>query len=113
MNPYRYVATNRGHGNGDARRHAEEIVEKALETEVSVLAITDHNDVSGIAEFRGAAAGRPITVMPGVELSTLEGIHVLCIYPPETTEQQLDRYLGEFVIRNPGNSATLSNKSLH
>ena len=34
--------------------------------DVSVLAITDHNDVSGVAAFREAADGRGITVLPGL-----------------------------------------------
>lgn len=101
VNPEHYGDTFRGQeGTGDARSHAEAIVAKAVENDVSVLAITDHNNVSGVAAFREAAKGRGITIFPGFELSSSEGIHVLCIYSPDTAEDQLERFLGEFGIRD-------------
>ena len=88
-----------------------DIVEKALEVDVSVLAITDHNDVSGVPAFRSAAAGRDLHIFPGFELSSSEGIHVLCIYPQEVDQKELERFLGEFGIRNTKPSSDLSNQS--
>ncbi len=113
VNPHHYAKTFRGQpGNGDAEAYAEAIVKKAAEVGVSVLAITDHNDVSGVPAFRAAAADRGIQVFPGFELSSSEGVHVLCIYPQDTTDDQLQRYLGEFGIRNTSPSSDLANKSL-
>ena len=112
MNPHHYGATFRGQSaGGDASAHAQAIVEKAVEIGVSVLAITDHNDVSGVPAFRNAAQGRGVQVFPGFELSSSEGVHVLCIYPQDTTDDQLQRYLGEFGIRNTSPSSDLANKS--
>lgn len=109
VNPEHYKSTFRGkEGPGNARSHAEAIVAKAAEIGVSVLAITDHNNVSGVAAFREAAEDRGITIFPGFELSSSEGIHILCIYPPDTTENQLGRYLGEFGIRDTKPSSTPS-----
>ena len=109
VNPYHYSNTFRGQeAEGDAQSHAEAIVAKAVENDVSVLAITDHNSVSGVAAFREATKGRGITIFPGFELSSSEGIHILCIYPPDTGENQLGRYLGEFGIRDTKPSSTPS-----
>ncbi len=83
---------------------------KAAEINVSVLAITDHNDVSNVPVFRSAAADREIEILPGFELTSSEGVHVLCIYPQETDEDRLQRFLGEFGIRKPGPSDDLANK---
>ena len=101
VNPHHYAGTFRGQ-ESDATPidYAKAIVAKAAELEVSVLAITDHNSVSGIAHFRHAAADRQITIFPGFELSSSEGIHILCIYPPDTLEERLGRFLGEFGIRS-------------
>ena len=100
VNPHHYSGTFRGKAvEGDPLSHAESIVAKAAELGVSVLAITDHNDVSGVSAFRVAAEGHEITIFPGFELSSSEGIHILCIYPPVTREEQLGRFLGEFGIR--------------
>jgi len=108
VNPHHYAGTYRGRGNdGDAVQHAQAIVEKAVELGITVLAITDHNDVGGVPYFRAAAEGHGVHVFPGFELSSSEGVHVLCIYPPSATQDQLGRFLGEFGIRNPGSSCDL------
>ena len=111
VNPHHYGDTFRGRLTaGDAGEHAKAIVAKAAEIGVSVLAITDHNDVSGIPAFRKAAADRGIHVFPGFELSSSEGVHVLCIYPQDSDDQGLGRFLGEFGIRQTKPSSDLSNK---
>lgn len=111
VNPYDYSRTFRGHNTeGNAKSHAEAIVAKATELGVSVLAITNHNNVSGAAAFQAAAADSDITIFPGFELSSSEGIHVLCIYPPEIDADQLERFLGEFGILETSPSSELSTK---
>jgi hypothetical protein len=111
-NPHHYSGTFRGQEvEGDPRAYAETIVAKATEVGVSVLAITDHNSASGVPAFRDAAEGTGITIFPGFEPSSSEGIHVLCIYPPDTPEDQLGRFLGEFGIRTTMPSPDLSDKT--
>jgi len=112
VNPHHYGTTFRGEGAaGDASTHAKAIVDKAAEIGVSVLAITDHNDVSGVPAFRSAATARGIHIFPGFELSSSEGLHVLCIYPRDTDDGRLQRLLGEFGIRNTAPSSDLANQS--
>lgn len=112
INPYHYSETYRGKtAQEDAETYARKLVEKATELGVSVLAVTDHNNVGSVAPFRKAAQDLGIHVFPGFELSSSEGVHVLCIYPPETDEDRLGRYLGEFGIRNTDPSSQLSNKT--
>ena len=112
VNPHHYGSTYRGDApSGNAADHAEAIVDKAVDLGVSVLAITDHNHVRGVGAFRDAAAGRGIHIFPGFELSSNEGIHVLCIYAPDTDEELLGRYLGAFGITDTNPSATLASKS--
>ena len=112
VNPFSYGLKFRGQRNAtDAETHAKAIVDKAAEIGVSVLAVTNHNDVSDVPLFRDAAARRGIKVFPGFELTSSEGIHILCIYPLTTTESELGRYLGEFRIRETGPSSKLSKQS--
>jgi len=114
VNPHGYGATFRGQQtSGDARQHAKAIVEQAVEIGVSVLAITDHNDVSGVAAFQEAAQHTNVTIFPGFELSSYEGIHILCIYPPDTSQNRLNRFLGEFGIRETKSSSGLSSKPFY
>ena len=111
VNPHHYRGTFRGeNSDGDAQSYAEGMVRKAVEIGVAALAITDHNNAKGVAAFQRAAADYDITIFPGFELFSKDGIHVLCIYPPETSEDEIGRSLGHFGIRGLEPSADLSNK---
>ena len=112
VNPHHYDSTYRGNApSGDAVDHAGAIVQKASDLDISVLAITDHNHVGGVAAFRAAAEGRGIYIFPGFELSSREGLHVLCIYAPDTADDLLARYLGGFGITDTKPSAKFSDKA--
>lgn len=112
VNPHHYDSTYRGRApSGDAGDHARAIVQKALDMGITVLAITDHNHIGGVAAFRTAAAGRGIHVFPGFELTSSEGIHVLCIYAPDTADDLLARYLGGFGITDTQPSPKLADRA--
>ena len=112
VNPHHYAQSYRGQAtSGDALSHAQEIVDKAVEVGIEVLAITDHNNAKGIAAFRSASLDRPVHIFPGFELSSSEGVHLLCLYPPDTGDEQLGRYLGEFGIRDTSPSTELATKT--
>ena len=112
VNPHHYARTYRGQTTqGDALSHAQQIVDKAVELGIEVLAITDHNSVEGVAAFRAASRNRPVHIFPGFELSSSEGVHLLCLYPPDTGDDQLGRYLGEFGIRDTSPSTELATKT--
>jgi hypothetical protein len=112
VNPHHYRCTFRGQAvPDDATAHARAIVGKAAELGISVLAITDHNDVSAVPAFRTAADGHRMHVFPGFELSSSEGVHVLCIYPPDASQDQLGRFLGAFGITRTTPSSDLANKN--
>ena len=112
VNPHHYAQTYQGQTTqGDALSHAKQIVEKAVEVGIEVLAITDHNNVEGVAAFRSASLNRPVHIFPGFELSSSEGVHLLCLYPQDTGDDQLGRYLGEFGIRETSPSTELATKT--
>jgi Predicted metal-dependent phosphoesterases (PHP family) len=53
----------------DGQYSPAEIVQKAGEKGVSVLAVTDHDTVAGLADAAQAAASAGITFVPGIELN--------------------------------------------
>ena len=111
VNPHHYASTYQGMNHGlDEEAYASALVDKARENRITVLAVTDHNHVGGVAPIREAAAPHGIAVFPGFELSSQEGIHVLCLYPPETTDTSLSRFLGAFGILNTEPSSDPCNK---
>ena len=113
VNPHHYGRTFRGKDSGgDAISHAQAIVDRAVELDIEVLAVTDHNSVGSIATFRSAARNRDVYIFPGFELASSEGVHVLCLYPPDTELDRLERYLGEFGIHDTHPSSDPANKPL-
>lgn len=112
VNPHHYSGTFRGQDSKDSpAEYARAMVDKAAELGVSVLAITDHNSVRDVSAFQDAAANYDITIFPGFELASTEGVHVLCLYSPDTDEKLLNRFLGEFGVHNTEPSAELCDKS--
>ena len=58
----------------------EEVVERAIAGRLDVLALADHDTVRGVGPAIAAASGRPLQIIPAVEMSsTFEGedIHIL------------------------------------
>ena len=57
-----------------------DLVNRAVEKGVDMLALTDHDTISGLAEARSAAEGQAIRIVSGIEFSTVwngMGIHVV------------------------------------
>jgi hypothetical protein len=61
------------------------IVSAALQHEINLIAITDHNQVANVQAVQKAAEGSGLTVLPGMELQTKEEVHSLCLF--DTLEQ--------------------------
>ena len=56
------------------------IVQKALELNIDLIAITDHNASANVAAVQKAAAGSTLKVLPGMEVQTHEDVHLLCLF---------------------------------
>ena len=66
--------------HSDGQRTPDELLAEAAAAKVTVLSLTDHDTVSGIADASAAATRRGIRLVPGIELSCeLHGreVHVL------------------------------------
>lgn len=60
-----------------------ELVTMAIQKNLTALALTDHDTTDGLAELTHAAQGKPLEVVPGIELSTeYEGkdIHIVGLF---------------------------------
>ena len=56
------------------------IIQSALDLDINLLAITDHNSTANIPAVMDAAVNSGITILPGMELQTREEVHLLCIF---------------------------------
>jgi 3',5'-nucleoside bisphosphate phosphatase len=61
------------------------IVQTALDKQIDLIAITDHNASANVGAVQKAAQGTRLIVLPGMELQTREEVHVLCLF--DTLEQ--------------------------
>lgn len=80
----------------DGQLSPQELVDRAHNMQVDVLAITDHDSVQGLAEAKAhqASQKRPMHIVSGVELSTAWhnfDIHILGLNINEFDEQLLAR----------------------
>jgi len=57
-----------------------DIVGMALLNGLDMIAITDHNALTNAASVIKAARGKDLIVLPGIEVSTAEEVHVLCLF---------------------------------
>ena len=57
----------------DSWTSPKEMVDAALKKGINCLAITDHNEIKGVLEALEYANGKPILIIPGIEVKTKEG----------------------------------------
>jgi len=56
------------------------IVRKACERDLGIIAIADHNSAENAAAVMAAGRGRDLTVIPGLEITTAEEVHILGLF---------------------------------
>lgn len=102
VNPHGYEEKFRGQANAlteDA--YIEAMMAKCVELRIEAIALTDHGSAAAFEQFRDAGKRYGVTVFPGFELTSSEGVHVLCIYDPSTSPAEMSGILGAFGIRRP------------
>ncbi|HSA95863.1 MAG TPA: PHP domain-containing protein [Acidobacteriota bacterium] len=56
------------------------VVAAARAAGLDLIAVTDHNTTENAAAVIGAAGGTELTVLPGIELTTVEEVHILGLF---------------------------------
>jgi len=86
------------HDVTDASATPEAIVRTAASEGLDLIAIADHNEISGVSAAIEAADGTGLLVVPAVELSTAHG-HILCYLP---TLDALTRFHAKLTLVDRG-----------
>ena len=79
------------------------IVERACETNTQLIAITDHNSSANVPAVIKAAVGSKLTVLPGMELTTAEEIHVICLFDTYAQLVELQKIVDKNLPNIPNN----------
>jgi hypothetical protein len=111
VSPYNYLKNNRGEDHGlSEEEYNNQLINKCNELQIKVLAVTDHNHMGAINEIRKGAEPIGINVLSGFEVSSSEGIHILCIFNKVKEINVLERYLGDLGIHTTSPSTDNSKK---
>lgn len=82
---------------GDALMTPPNIANMSYIKGLDIIAITDHNSARNARAVQTAARGLPLVVVAGMELTTAEEIHVVCLFPDaesaEKAGNELEKHL--------------------
>lgn len=71
------------------------IMNMAIIKELDMIALTDHNSCKNCPALLEAAKNSDLTVIPGMELTTAEEVHVVCLFPTLENAMAFDAYVYE------------------
>ncbi len=66
---------------------------------LQIMALTDHNTCRNCPAFFAAAKKQGIIPVPGMELTTTEDIHVICLFPTLEAAMDFDRAVNDRRVR--------------
>ena len=96
------------HDVSDSGMTAEAIVAMAIQENLALIAITDHNEIRNVEKALVAAANTALIVIPAIELSTPQG-HLLCYFK---SLQNLGRFHGQLSLIDSGLSTSRCQQSI-
>ncbi len=67
------------------------VLERAKELGLDMIAITDHNTCKNCRAYYELAKEYDVTVIAGVEIQTMEEIHVIALFPDLDTAEEFDK----------------------
>jgi len=76
----------------------QDIIAKAEDLGIELLAVTDHNTADWCDSITKAAAQSSVTVFPGVEISTPEG-HLIALFEKNTPQKKIEQLLIQLKIK--------------
>lgn len=111
-NKYGFKYNSKKHTKQDLKKLAQKIVQTCIENGIRLIALTDHNspgyvDTTDLRSevwyrlIKEAARGKPLTVLPGVEIST-SGAHILIILPPHPSHDEYNIFHIESLLEDYG-----------
>lgn len=71
----------------DGKMTCEQIVTKAIENKIDVIALTDHHTFKNIDRIKSVAKNKNISIISGIEFRTEYGnksVHILALFPEES-----------------------------
>ncbi len=109
VNPSTYVKYRGTDHNLSENEYNSHLLKICLEENIKIIGIADHGNVDGVDTIRDLFVKNGIIVFPGFEITTTEKVHFVCLFPEDTTKDQLNRYLGCLEVTDSQNGVRPSN----
>jgi len=101
VNPFDYVIRHSKPTTfRDETSYNKAILEACAATGVEIIAITDHYRVRSGNRLRAEAQAAGIHAFLGFEAVTKDGIHVLCLFDPNSEPDRIERVIGDCGIHD-------------
>ena len=95
VNPWAYTQRHQKPSQNckDEDDYNAKILAQCQENKIRVVGLADHNNVESSNNLRAILENGGITVFPGFEIESSGGIHMVCLYSEDTSEDDLKHYL--------------------
>ncbi|MGQ8338697.1 PHP domain-containing protein [Sunxiuqinia sp. A32] len=85
----------------DLEMSPDQIISRALEMELNIIAITDHNSTKQCAIVKKMAEGTDLFVINGCEVNSSEEIHAICLFEDDYTRNKFQLFLDKHLPHVP------------
>ncbi len=89
------------------------IVGMAMVNGLDLIALTDHNTCKNCPAFMKMAREYGITALPGMELTTAEEIHVVCLFPDLKDAMAYDAYVEQKIVKFPNDENIFGKEQIY
>jgi len=83
---------------GSLEMSAKDVVKTAKNMGLSIIAITDHNSMANCSVYQKVAQMYGLTFFWGVEIQTIEEIHIIALFENEIVATEFDKELYESLL---------------
>ena len=101
VNPYDYIKYRGQEHYFKEEEYNQLIYENCKKSGIKVVGLANHGDVQNSERLRNYLQEKGIIVFPGFEISTSERVHIVCLFDENTSQNQLERYLGSLELTDP------------
>jgi PHP family Zn ribbon phosphoesterase len=98
---------------GDEDMTPANIVNMAMLKELDIIAVTDHNSCLNCPALLSYADSIGIIAVPGMELCTIEEVHVLCLFSELNNAMNFSEYVMDRLVKIPNNEAIFGKQQIY
>lgn len=98
---------------GDADMTPANIVGMAALKGLDVIALTDHNSCKNCPAFLIAARDAGLLALPGMEVTTIEEVHVVCLFTELEKAMEFDSLIQEKLLKIENNPAIFGRQEIY